>query len=87
MPSSSHLLIFMTRSYNGRLAIDILLEDAKNKKLNIDCVYLLINCIRERKVKSLAEIKVSQKRRTAAPAHNLYGKIKKKKARRLLRKD
>jgi HD-GYP domain-containing protein (c-di-GMP phosphodiesterase class II) len=74
-------------SYNGRLAIDILLEDAKEGKLNKQNVYLLINCLREKKVESLAAMKVSQRRRTAPPAGNLYGRIKKEKARRLLRKD
>ncbi len=74
-------------SYNGRLALDILIEDAKKKKLSLEHVYLLINAIRARKVKSLKQLNVSEKRRTAAPTGNSYGKIKKAKARRLLRSD
>jgi len=74
-------------SYGSRLAIDILLEDAKKGKLNKQNVYLLINCMRDKKVRSLSETRVSRKRRNAPPPHNIYGKIRRKKARRLLRKD
>ncbi len=74
-------------SYNGRLAMDILLEDAQRGKLHKPSVYQLVNCIREQKVGSVAEMRVSQKRRTLPPIGNHYGKIKKTKARRLLRSD
>jgi HD-GYP domain-containing protein (c-di-GMP phosphodiesterase class II) len=74
-------------SYNGRLAIDILLEDAAKGELEKESVYLLINCMREKKVRKLAEIRVSRKRRTEAPVGNHYGQIKKAKARRLLKSD
>lgn len=74
-------------SYNGRLALDLLLEDAGMKKLNRDNILLLINSLRKNKVASLAHMNVSKKRRTAPPTGNSYGKIKKDKARRLLKKD
>ncbi len=75
-------------SYNGRLAIDILLEDARRKRLNRETVYLLINCMREHKAPSISKINVSEKRRTVAPSGNYYGNFqKRKKARRLLRSD
>lgn len=71
--------------YSERLAVDILLEDVKRGKLNRDCVYLIVNCIRSKKARSPSKMLVSQERRENPPGDNLYGKIKK--ARRLLRRD
>lgn len=75
-------------AYNGRLAIDILLEDARKGKLNKKSVYLLINCIRNHKVAALSQLKVSQKRREKyLSGGNVYGRVKRKRARSLLKSD
>jgi len=57
-----------------RSALDYLLEEAKNGRLNKKIVYLLIRYARSDKQR-YRKLKVGQKKRDKPPAYNVYGKI------------
>ncbi|MBU1087534.1 MAG: HD domain-containing protein [Candidatus Omnitrophica bacterium] len=64
-------------AFSLRAALDLLLENAEQKRLNKSIVHLLISLARQTKP-NLKKLRISQIQRDTPPPNNVYGKIAKK---------
>lgn len=59
--------------FTTRLAVDFLLDGARNGQLNKEIVYTLVNCLRKHKICPVSSIKVSKEKRDKMPLGSVYG--------------